>query len=777
MRTSIVSTMGLAASLALVTPVPVAAITATKVAVDVPQDWSRVLVVDAGVKDAEMLIKAASTGMRVIRIDEGSDGLAQLEKALSGVSAIQSLHILAHGSPGTLFLGAGAITEQSLRQNRAIAGIRASLAQGADIMIYGCELAAGSMGESFVQALSNKLGADVAASTDLTGAESLGGDWELEYQYGQVDSQLFASQGGLKRYQASLSHFRGGSVKWQPADLDGDGAKDDVKFFVNTAWRLNGQNTPNLQSDTGLVIQSDGVPITQHIEDPDDANASYTLVSGTFKALDVDPTLLHKVYYSGGARIGNLINNANGSWNIQTLVNTGAGNQAPGIELPIILEVPQLQADGVTVETNWTYQLYVVDPNGDKLRYRLANLEELGGGSSINAPNIGIDANTGLITWTGSGTMQTGLYSAGFVVEDLNNADSVLSKTHVDLILYLQNKAPTVDFTLSDNIPGDTKTVLVDPDTPFNFSISGNNITSSNIGNVRNSNGDLALTREANGTDYTFNAASMLPGTYAINFEVKATGRVKSYLTINFVVADPLGPLVTYYPGDGAYSVNGGSTFMDVGRDALVSDPDDSDLNGGFMRVDVGQVDGDASTLTFLSEGDGIGQLRLDGSNVYFEGRLIGAVDVNDTGVDKAFKVNFTTGDATLAAVQALIRALQFSASTPPEYGTRNATLVISDPSERSNLFTTTVTVGSNNNNSPVANGMLSNQTTYEGSVVSFSVPNGYFTDADGDSLNYEASGLPSGILFDDATLSFSGSTMAVGTHEVIIKADDGNGG
>ena len=204
-------------------------------------DWQQVLVVDAGVTDAEIMIKAAAANMHVIRLNATEDGLSQLSRELAKATGIKSLHILAHGEPGSLSLGNGAVTTASLQQTQSLKALSGKFAAGADVMIYGCDLAANRSGQLLVETLGKHLGTDVAASTDLTGAATLGGNWVLEHKLGHIDSQLFASQDVLNAYTGTLSHFRGGSVKWQPADLDGDGDKDDVKFFVNTAWRLNGQ--------------------------------------------------------------------------------------------------------------------------------------------------------------------------------------------------------------------------------------------------------------------------------------------------------------------------------------------------------------------------------------------------------------------------------------------------------------------------------------------------------------------------------------------------------
>ena len=55
-----------------------------------------------------------------------------------------------------------------------------ALTDSGDILLYGCNVAAGDAGQSFIEALAQYTRADIAASTDLTGASSLRGDWVLE---------------------------------------------------------------------------------------------------------------------------------------------------------------------------------------------------------------------------------------------------------------------------------------------------------------------------------------------------------------------------------------------------------------------------------------------------------------------------------------------------------------------------------------------------------------------------------------------------------------------
>ncbi len=57
-----------------------------------------------------------------------------------------------------------------------------------DLLLYRCDVAAGGAGHAFIDDLATATGADVAASTDLTGGASLGGDWVLEAKSGVVEA-------------------------------------------------------------------------------------------------------------------------------------------------------------------------------------------------------------------------------------------------------------------------------------------------------------------------------------------------------------------------------------------------------------------------------------------------------------------------------------------------------------------------------------------------------------------------------------------------------------
>ena len=88
-------------------------------------------------------------------------------------------------------MGQSTLDLNSLQQNQSVlASWQAGLAAGADVLIYGCDLAESEEGQQLVNSLADTLQADVAASDDLTGHQTLNGDWDLEYQVGIIDTQI-----------------------------------------------------------------------------------------------------------------------------------------------------------------------------------------------------------------------------------------------------------------------------------------------------------------------------------------------------------------------------------------------------------------------------------------------------------------------------------------------------------------------------------------------------------------------------------------------------------
>lgn len=136
--------------------------------------------VDAQVPQIETLVRHLPLGALVSRIGTQEDALAHVAARLSNEADIQNLLLIAHGAPGALYLGATPLTLETLdARANALAAIGAAMAPDGLISLYGCEVAAGAEGETFLDRLEELTGRAVAATDSLVGHAGLGGGWTL----------------------------------------------------------------------------------------------------------------------------------------------------------------------------------------------------------------------------------------------------------------------------------------------------------------------------------------------------------------------------------------------------------------------------------------------------------------------------------------------------------------------------------------------------------------------------------------------------------------------
>lgn len=142
-------------------------------------NFKQIAFIDASITDHQHLMTELAPIMDVVLIQPG-DGLKQIALALDGRQNTDALHLYSHGAPGRLQLGGETLTADSLTDHgHTLTAIGQALSPEADILLYGCYIAAGATGAAFIAALSAATGADVAASDDMTGAAAPGGDWDM----------------------------------------------------------------------------------------------------------------------------------------------------------------------------------------------------------------------------------------------------------------------------------------------------------------------------------------------------------------------------------------------------------------------------------------------------------------------------------------------------------------------------------------------------------------------------------------------------------------------
>ncbi|WP_277624200.1 DUF4347 domain-containing protein, partial [Undibacterium sp. TS12] len=160
-----------------------------------------VVFIDSRVADASNLLKGVAANTEVVFLQSNSDGLQQMADYLAG-HQVNSVQIVAHGFEGNLWLGKTFLDNNTINSHSdALAKIGKALIPGGDILVYSCNLAAGNDGASFVSNLATLTGADVAASSNRTGA---GGDWDLEVTTGKIEATSVLSKDAESHYDHSL---------------------------------------------------------------------------------------------------------------------------------------------------------------------------------------------------------------------------------------------------------------------------------------------------------------------------------------------------------------------------------------------------------------------------------------------------------------------------------------------------------------------------------------------------------------------------------------------
>lgn len=166
-----------------------------------------IVFIDTRVADYQSLLNGIAPNAQVVLLDSGSDGIEQIANTLANYQQVDAIHLISHGSAGQISLGAALLNADSMQNQyaEALRNIGNALSSDADILIYGCDFAAGSAGLQAVQQLAELTGADVAASNDATGHAATGGNWVLESHSGQIETALAISLSAQDNYAALLA--------------------------------------------------------------------------------------------------------------------------------------------------------------------------------------------------------------------------------------------------------------------------------------------------------------------------------------------------------------------------------------------------------------------------------------------------------------------------------------------------------------------------------------------------------------------------------------------
>jgi hypothetical protein len=227
--------------------------------------------VDSSVSDALTLASNLEADIKVI-LDPTKDGISQITEVLSQYDGLTGIEIISHGNAAALQLGNSLLSQNSLQQYApALQKWSSSLTSDADILLYGCNIASDEFGQAFVDNLSALTGADVAASTNLTGNSARGGDWTLEYTTGSIETAIPLGESLISTYQGVLPSLFTTQTPTFADVTDGSGSAGDyelgMEFTSTTTGSINsiryykassetGPHVGKIWSDTGTLLAS-----------------------------------------------------------------------------------------------------------------------------------------------------------------------------------------------------------------------------------------------------------------------------------------------------------------------------------------------------------------------------------------------------------------------------------------------------------------------------------------------------------------------------------------
>lgn len=707
---------------------------------------STVAFVDASLPDYQTLVNGLQPGTAVYLLNPTEGELGQISAVLSGYSNLASVLVFSHGSDGALQLGNTSLnTGNLLDYAGTLQSWADSFSEDGDLLLYGCNLAADTTGQSFISQIATLTGADVAASTDLTGNSALGGNWTLEFSTGSIEASPLLSDWAQTAYQHVLVTYTvtstddsgAGSLRQAILDANANAGADTITFggiFTDA--------TPDtITLTSGQLTITDGVTITgtgANLLTISGNNASRVFEFGPFS---VNPYTLSGVTITGGNVSGfggGITMNGTGTLNIDRSIITGNTSSSGGGGINIV--------NGVTFNlTNSTVS---------------NNTSVFGGGlllQNVNATlsNVTVSVNSAAVRGGGI------VHVAGFT-----GFTSQLTLTNVTIA---NNSANEGSGLSNSSEQGATGAVTRYSNSIFANNTGGENIINFNFAGASGAvvqslgynlstdgSGDLTATGDKPNTAIQLGALANNGGptpTHAL-LPILTVQANKTVTSLEDASSTPLGIAA---PTSTNPAVNAGSN-------ALLPANTNFDQRGtGFDRIAGGSIDIGAFEL----------QTALPTPTITVTG-------LPDSAKGAVYLADGTTAVAlnqSLTAAQLAGLVFKTLANANGNAGTFSYSVT-----DGTNTQSQTVTLQITSvNDAPIVANLLVDQSSPEDTDVSFTLPANSFSDVDNDSLTLSATlandtPLPIWLSFNAATRTFTGKPPLNfnGTLSIKVTASDG---
>ena len=346
-----------------------------------------IVFIDNGVDDYQTISNKINPSFSTYLIDAQQDGFIQMQNILQKQTDVDAIHIIGHASAGQVVLGSAVLNAETLNaQSDNLRVIGSALSNEGDILFYGCNLAQDEKGKLFIQQIGNITQADIAASDDVTGQ---GGDWELEYKYGIVQTsnvrvaeyQSSLYQNGISSISSNVeentgSDFRTGASSGYSSSKDYVVAleRENVTnagtlYFYKASQSGFDENETNYSSRTpsgsatAFTVNSSN-PVNSYLVYSERATSGSSVGSITF-----DGEIVGVYFQMGNIEAHSTLGQSNGTY--MSISDHGGGNRAystEGLHTSYgtnITSAPWTGQDSFGVDTD-SNTLYVKFANADK---------------------------------------------------------------------------------------------------------------------------------------------------------------------------------------------------------------------------------------------------------------------------------------------------------------------------------------------------------------------------------------------------------------------------
>ncbi|MBE5212181.1 DUF4347 domain-containing protein, partial [Pectobacterium sp. FL63-S17] len=551
-----------------------------------------VVFIDTSVAGYQSLVANVPAGMEVVLLDGSKDGLTQMAVWAQTHSGYDAIHVLSHGSEGTAQLGTLTLNSATaLARANDLATLGAALNTDGDLLLYGCDVAQAS-GQQFASLLAQLTSADVAASTNPTGASALGGDWVTEFHTGEIGVQdlvisSYTNLLSVNSTSVTVTATNDTNTEYYPStsvgssvEFDNNGNPIDIDPTNNTIT-ITYSSGASLDTGFDLVFQGGSLDHFTGINKTSSSGVNTNDVTAT-----VSGKTIHIDVGNGGFTNGTIVftfTSVNVSTDTAPTVTGSVTNptyteNGSGVSL----------FSGVTAATNDSGQtfsgaVFTVSNVADSTEYltingvdvALTNGNSLSLGSGYGTASVIKSGNTATVTLSGaamSGASMSTLLSS-MTYRNSSENPSVTSRT---VTLNQLTDSGSTNNTASPSLSSQV-TIHAVNDAPTDISL-----TSSSIGQSLGSNGTVgtlsATDVDSNSFTYTLvsgtgstdnslfsitgstlkvnNAATMTSGTYSVRIQV-SDGTDTYQKVFSVTVSDDVRPTFDIAPAATNISASG----------------------------------------------------------------------------------------------------------------------------------------------------------------------------------------------------------------------------